>query len=149
MLDPAAIHVWHVTPASPAAVIAPKRRYAMNRVEAFSLLEWLEEELQILPPGVDPMRLREIQALCARLVDAPGPPEAIHEQAATVARWSRVLLSAREHWRYDRPGHPGYEEARSRALEAVSALRFLIHHGDGQPEKVAESTAGDSTTRSA
>ncbi len=101
----------------------------MDRVEAFSILEWLEEELKEHPPGVDPMAMREIAALCGRLRQAPGPPAAIDREAASVEAWSRLLLSARDHWRYDRPGKPGYEEVRQRALAAVRNLRDLVRRG--------------------
>jgi len=109
----------------------------MDRVEALSILEWLDEELQDRPPGVDPMRLRQIAALCARLRQAPGPPDAIAEQTAAVEAWARMLLSARDHWRYDRPGRPGYEEVRRRALAATRALRDLVQRGQATQEVVA------------
>ncbi len=101
----------------------------MDRVEALSLVDWLEEELQHQPPGLDPMALREIVALCQRLRRAPGSPDAIAQQTEAIEAWSRVLLSPREHWRYDRPGRPGHEEVRRRALTATRALRALVQHG--------------------
>ena len=100
----------------------------MERVEALSLVDWLEEELRHQPPGLDPMALKEIIALCKKLRAAPGSPEPIAEQTTAVEAWSRVLLSPREHWRYDRPGHPGHEEVRRRALLATRMLRDLIQH---------------------
>src|SRR5512142_3375362 len=98
----------------------------MDRVEALSLVDWLEEELTDRPAGIDPVGLRTVTALCARLRDAPGTREVIVQHAEAVEAWTRVLLSAREHWRYDQPGRAGAEVVRQRALAETRELRRVV-----------------------